>query len=326
MADKTFGIKVSEELNDRVKQMIDASGISAKEWFEKAVALTEMHTIRQGATDYSQDISELEVHTTRIYELVANMVQRSIYIKDHAVKEYADKLDQKEAIIGEYQNKAAAATEEATVSKKLVDILEKEKEELAKQLEDQRSVNLNNQLLIDEYKEKNDTLSGLVTKYQSYAEENEQLKDEYSKERESFQVQVNEITVQNQEQQGEIKDLKQQLETMKNNHTIELERLTEKKEFEKDKAVLEAERAFQERLLKANEEYNERINGLYNENSIARKEYEDKIETLKKVNEEYNEKIKAVYDELATVRKEYEDRIKVLELEVKSAREQNKER
>ncbi len=76
MADKTFGVKVSEELNDKVKAMIENSGVSSKEWFEKAVALTELQSIKQGASDYQQDLTELEVHTSRIYELVSNMVQR----------------------------------------------------------------------------------------------------------------------------------------------------------------------------------------------------------------------------------------------------------
>ena len=49
-------------------------------------------TIKQGAADYSQDLNELEVHTARICELVSNMVQRSIYIKGHAVKEISDQL------------------------------------------------------------------------------------------------------------------------------------------------------------------------------------------------------------------------------------------
>ena len=49
MADKTFGVKVSEELNDRVKDLIEASGITAKEWFEKAVSMTELHAIKQGS-------------------------------------------------------------------------------------------------------------------------------------------------------------------------------------------------------------------------------------------------------------------------------------
>lgn len=101
-----------------------------------------------------------------------------------------------------------------------------------------RSVNLNNQLLIDEYKEKNDTLSGLVSKYQSFAEENEKLKDEFSKERECLHSQVEEIYTQAYNQQVEIKELKQQIEMTKNSHEIALERLTEKKEFEKDRAVL----------------------------------------------------------------------------------------
>lgn len=280
MADKTFGVKVSEELHDKVKEMIEASGHTSKEWFEKAVSLTEMNAIKQGATDYSQDISELEVHTTRIYELVSSMIQRSIYIKDHAVKEIAEKLDQKEAIINEYQNKATAATEEAKESKQEALALSKEKEELLKQLEEVRTININNQSLIDEYKEKNDTLSGLVSKYQAFAEENERLKEEFSKERDRLQSQVKEITLQTHDQQDEIKELTQQLELMKNSHTIEMERLSERKEYEKDKAVLEAERNFQEKLLKANEEYNESIKELYNENSIIRKEYEERIKDL----------------------------------------------
>ncbi|MFE8698412.1 hypothetical protein ACFYKT_19070 [Cytobacillus sp. FJAT-53684] len=291
MADKTFGVKVNEDLYDKVKLMIDSSGISAKEWFEKAVSLTEMNAIKQGATDYSQDISELEVHTTRIYELVANMIQRSIYIKDHAVKEYADKLDQRESIIGEYQDKAKVALEEAKASMQMAEVLEKEKTDLSKQLEKERadllkqleevrSVNLNNQLLIDEYKEKNDTLSGLVSKYQSFAEENEKLKDKHADEQERLHSQVVEISTQAHDQQDEIKDLNQQIEMMKNNHEIALERLTEKKEYEKDKALLECERNYQEKWLKANDEYNEKIKELYNEISVVRKEYEEKVKNL----------------------------------------------
>lgn len=281
MADKTFGVKVSEELNDRVKDLIEASGITAKEWFEKAVSMTELHAIKRGATDYNQDLSELEVHTTRIYELVSSMIQRSIYIKDHAIKEYADRLDQKEAIISEYQTKATTSQEDAKVAMQMASALETEKADLLKQLEELRSVNLNNQRLIDEYKEKNDTLSGLVSKYQSFAEENEKLKDDFSKERERLQSQVKEISTQNDQQQDEIKGLSQQIETLNRNHEIEVERLTERKDYEKDKALLECERNYQERLLTANNEYNERIRELYNEVSNVRKEYEERLESLK---------------------------------------------
>src|SRR5690606_17002671 len=139
MADKTFGVKVSEDLYEKVKTMIENSGDSAKEWFEKAVAISELQSIKQGATDYNQDLNELEVHTSRIYELVSNMVQRSIYIKDHAVKENSDKLEQKEAIIGEYQEKTKTAVEESKQTKEDLKVIEQEKEGALKQLEDLRS-------------------------------------------------------------------------------------------------------------------------------------------------------------------------------------------
>ncbi|KAB2329572.1 hypothetical protein F7731_22280 [Cytobacillus depressus] len=47
--------------------------------------------------------------------------------------------------------------------------------------------------MIDEFKEKNDTLSDLVSKYQSFAEENEELKKKYSNERERLIEKIREL-------------------------------------------------------------------------------------------------------------------------------------
>ncbi|RKJ11765.1 hypothetical protein D7X33_49140, partial [Butyricicoccus sp. 1XD8-22] len=60
--DKTFGVKVSEDMYEKAKQVIEASGVSAKDWFEKAIALYEMNSIKQGSSDYTQDLTELEHH------------------------------------------------------------------------------------------------------------------------------------------------------------------------------------------------------------------------------------------------------------------------
>jgi DNA repair exonuclease SbcCD ATPase subunit len=277
MADKTFGVKVSEELHDKVKSMIENSGGSAKDWFEKAVAISELQSIKQGSADYNQDLNELEVHTARIFELVSNMVQRSIYIKDHAIKEISDKLEQKESIIGEYQGKINSAVEEEKLAKESMKALEQEKEELFKQLKSQQSANENNQLLLNEYKERNDTLSGLVNKYQTYANENEKLKEQFATEKSQLLSQIKEISNQNNVHQNEIKELKQQLLLLKNNHAIELERLVEKKDYEKDKALLEIERQYQQKLLQSNEEYNNRIKEMYEEINSIRREYEQRI-------------------------------------------------
>ncbi|WP_306010512.1 hypothetical protein [Bacillus sp. MMSF_3328] len=280
MADKTFGVKVSDELNDKVRDMIEASGITAKEWFEKAVALTELNAIKQGATDYTQDLSELEVHTNRIYELISNMIQRSIYIKDHAVKEYADKLEQRETIISEYQEKTSVAVEKAKISDEALKVLEKEKEDLSKQIEELRSVNHNNQLLIDEYKEKNDTLSGLVSKYQAFADENEELKKQYATDTERMKSSIQEYKETVHNLQGTVNQLTGQIDSMKRDHDIALERLEERKETEKDRAIIEIERDYQARLLAANEDYNGKLRESYAEITALRNQYEERIEKL----------------------------------------------
>lgn len=293
-ADKTFGVKVSEELHDKVYAMIEASGMNNKEWFEKAIAFMEMQSIKQGATDYSQDLNELEIHTTRIYELVSSMVQRSIYIKDHAVKEVSDKLEQTEAVIGEYQEKTKAATEELKETKALLQLTKKENEELTKQLEESRSTNENIQLLINEYKEKNDTLSGLVNEYKGYADENKQLREEFGQTKNSLESQVKELYGQTKDQEKEIEKLHEQIESLIASHTVELERLAEKVDYEKSKALLELEREHQQKLVQSNEEYNNRIKEMYEELNVNRKEYESKINKLEQGNTKLQQELSRI--------------------------------
>jgi len=277
MADKTFGVKVSEELHEQVQQMIEISGLTSKEWFQKAVALAEMQSVKQGAADYSQDLSELEVHTTRIYELITNMVQRSIYLKDHAVKEVSDKLEQTEMTVGEFQEKAKAAGKELKAAQELLKAVEEEKEELSKQLHQALSTNENNQLLIVEYKEKTDTLSGLVNSYKEFAVENEESKEQFRVERTQLQTEIQSIHAESEAQKNENIELKRQIEALKTTHVNEVNRLTEKLDYEKNKALLELEKEYQQKLLQANESYTTKVQELYTEMNELRKEHEEKM-------------------------------------------------
>ena len=117
-----------------------------------------------------------------------------------------DKLEQKEAIIGEYQDKAKAATEELQITKELLESVEKDKKELTKQLEDLRTTNINNQVLINELKDKKDNLSDLVSEYKGYADENKQLKEEFATEKERLVSQFKELSDQTKDQATEIEN------------------------------------------------------------------------------------------------------------------------
>lgn len=254
--------------------MIETSGSSSKEWFEKAVALTEVQELKTGAPDYKQDLSELEIHTTRIYELVANMIQRAGYIKDDAVRELNEKLSSREFTIASLQTNVKELQERSTELEEAAKQNANEKAELAEQLEGLRSINSNNQDLIQEYKEKIDTLSSLVNQYKGYAEENAELKEQHAAEKESMNSEFNqregrllssneELKATVRDQQAQIEKLSQDNEVLEVNHSSELTRLTEAKDIERERAVLEVERQYQRNLQEIHNQYNEKLARLY---------------------------------------------------------------
>jgi chromosome segregation ATPase len=301
MSDKTFGVKVSEELYDRVKNMIDVSGGNAKVWFEKAVSLAAVQDLKDGSGDYKQDLSELEVHTTRIYELVGNMIQRANFLKDDAVRELDEKLASRELTISELQINAKALKEQLSKAEEGFKNNETEKAELQDQLEEIRAANSNNQDLIKEYKEKVDTLSSLVNEYKGYAAENLELKQVFTAEKEQMKAEFGEkesrmvssieelkttardqaTTIEHLKEKlnNAIEDHKEELDKQMVNHSNQLTQLTDRKELEKERAILEIERKYQAKLEKLQDQYNEKITSLYEK--LDRNDVEDSKDDTK---------------------------------------------
>ena len=293
MADKTLGFKVTDEMYDKTKLIIEASGISSKEWLEKAVALYEMNSIKQGSSDYTQDLNELEHHTTRIYELIVNMIQRSVYLKDHAVKEISEKLESKEAIISDFQQQIAKLKEELTHQKTQNAALQELETELTEKLKSSDVTLANNQALIAEYKEKNDTLSGLVAKYQAFAEENEQLKAEFAKAQADLIKELHAAESTTGNLQTELTELKKASAEDQKKQEDRLKLALERKDLEREKALVELERQQQAQVATLNKQHNEQLRNLYAEladlrkqNEEARLKHQQEIEQLKEEKKE----------------------------------------
>lgn len=63
---------------EEARMLIETSGLSAKEWLEQALTMYEVKALQANTPHYAKDLTELEHHTTRIYELVLNMIQQSV--------------------------------------------------------------------------------------------------------------------------------------------------------------------------------------------------------------------------------------------------------
>lgn len=296
MADRTLGFKVTDEVHERARMLIESSGLTSKEWLENALAMYEVKALQANTPEYAKDLTELELHTTRIYELVINMIQQSVYLKDHAVKDVAEKLESKEGIITELQAKLNEQKEK--VNQFILENKQFTEQQtlLQKQLDEQKSTMENSNLLINEYKEKNDTLSGLVTKYQGYAEENEALKTAFETEKASLAQQLNKQQAasteqirqleQAQQQANErVRELEKTLEITQLNYTRELEIMQERKDLEREKALVEVEREYQAKLQAQNDKYNDKVAEMHVENERIRAGYEAKLDALVKGNQ-----------------------------------------
>jgi chromosome segregation ATPase len=160
-----------------------------------------------------------------------------------------------------------------------------EKEEVTGQLEELRASNATNQDLIKEYKEKVDTLSSLVNEYKGYAAENLELKKAHVEEKEKMKEvyaekesrmvsSLEDLKASAHDQEALIKQLqtklntaiddhKSEIENLKANHVNQLTQLTDRKELEKERAILEIERKYQAKLEAIQDQYNEKITRLY---------------------------------------------------------------
>jgi DNA repair exonuclease SbcCD ATPase subunit len=175
MADVTFGVKVTEEIKEKVQQMVEASGMKSKEWFETLVSLYEMEQLKQGAIDFSKDLSELEIHTNRINQLVANMVTRATHEKEAVLQQIEGIKTSKDEVIQTYQNELSEVKGQIEGYRQQAEQTDKAYTEAAKHVQQLEETNENNKALIGEYKEKIDTLSSLVNEYKEYRDQNRGL-------------------------------------------------------------------------------------------------------------------------------------------------------
>lgn len=281
----TLGFNVSDEYKDHVKQLIANMGLDAEPgtWFKKAVSLMELQNIQEGS-EFAEDLKEFEGHALRLYEIMDNIVKRSLYKRDDAVRKIQTVLDQKETELVDYQEKTKLANETAKSAREYAAKVEEANDGLLKQLNQVQATNDSNAIIIKQYQEKIDDLSGIITEYKGYKEENERLKKEHAAE-------IKEMESAWEKAEEEAAAFKEQIRV--------LEYDLKAKDVERDKAVLEIQTKSQARLQSANEEHNKTIRDLYEQiNGLKdqireQKDYDAMIKAIEEESEKRYGQLKA---------------------------------
>lgn len=308
--DETFGVKVPSDLKQKAQEIVKESGLTGKEWLEKALALMDISSIKDGMLEHKEDLNELELHTTRIYELVANMVKRSAYKKDAAVGEVLEKLESKEAQFIKLKEQFDLLTTTNEIITKENKDKNEELEKTQDLLEQHKKTEERNEELFEEYKEKIQTLSGLVAEYKKHQDENLVLTKEINELKDRNKSAIEELKGQIRDHQEEIEDLQENLEKTSKEHQTEIERLGERKDVENERAILSLTKEHQEALAKTNNEYTSKIKEFYEDREKLRASFE---KSLEEVNKKHREQI----DKLNKEKEHLQTKIEILQQEKK---------
>ncbi len=218
MSDQTFGVKVSPETKEKVAKMIEATGISNKEFFEQMVYVFELQLQKEKTLDFQKDISELETHTNRINQLMINLIQRATTEKTDLQQKIEQIQEERDGTVKDLEAESQHFKELKEEAETNLEALEKRNQELSQE-------NMNQQALIEEYKGKIDQAENLDSDLQKVQAQAQDLKNELENQREAHR----------------------DLEMAK-------ERELNQKEIEKEKAVIAAERKSMEKIEKLQEE------------------------------------------------------------------------
>ena len=262
MADKTMGFKITEEMHEKTKQIIEESGFSAKEWLEKAVALYQVQQMKEHTTEFTTDLNELEHHTQRIYTLVANMMERSRYLRDQAISDSTDLVKQKDVTIANLQKQLQEKETEVQSVHAEYDALNDDIAQLEAQNKEIADTMGDKQALIKSYSDKINQLENDVAASNSMKNDFAELKKEYDKLQANVQQRLKEADKEAQKAYQLNHDLEQQLAAIEERHAKDLQYVKMEQQALKNNELVAMTRQHQQEINQLHATYNERIEQL----------------------------------------------------------------
>lgn len=291
MDKKTKGFKINTDFGIKLEELIKESGLGNEAFLEYLVALHEMQKLKEGsALGYQNQIEELEYHSKRNVELFISMLETEAATRMQLSQDHEDSISQRAETIMAQEREIARLEKDLSQSSEKIMQINKENESLNKQIEQQQEISKKDNLLVEEYKSKLDTLTGLVNQYKSAADENQELRSE-----------LNQYKLSHKELTREIEELKIKLDERNEAFKSYIadtearvksdqERLIERKDVEKERELLNLRTEYQEKLEQSQTESTVKIRELYELIEKLRQQQERGLGELKrKGDDEKNE-------------------------------------
>ncbi|MDI3312690.1 MAG: hypothetical protein QJR05_14865 [Thermoanaerobacterium sp.] len=267
--DTTWGVKMSEELKEKISKLIEQSGLSAKDFMGELVQTYEAKMTRNAVPQIASDIEEVQALTKRLLDIYINVGQKILNLQNTKNEEINKEIAKKNSLIETLQSKIAELEiKNKDINQKLQDYVN-HINSLELEVNRVNEVNKSNKALIDEYKAKIDTLSALINEYKGFKEENNNLKTENKNLKDEYTILKNEL----ENKEKALNDFKREIEFLKKQAIVD-----------KGMALLELDKKYQEELKSIKDEYTNKIEALQEEINDLLFEKEEYIKAISEKN------------------------------------------
>ena len=272
----TWSVKLTDDVKQKIAGTLQQSGLTGKEFME--VLLNTYEQIKKDRPEITPDLEELESITKRICTIYVNVGERITTLLHDKDNHYKALIAEKTDLTSMLQKKIAeletALKEKSTAAKELQAEKDKIQEEKAglesrqqNELKQLAEINRSNKSLIEEYRQKNDTLTGLLAEHETCKSHIEELKKEVNLEKLKRAGAEDKL----KKAEDALNKSKEKLFQTEERYKAQLENVIEQQSFEKEKALLKQEKSLRNELQAVREEYNNKIKALLDEIEIRNK-------------------------------------------------------
>jgi len=266
MADTTVSVRVPDEIKNLFNELSDSSEFKDKgDFFNRLLALYQTEKTKDKISTLSPAIEAVQTLTDRLLDVIngAGAIiatkdekhtqeleeQRTSFEETRTVLQQRITFMEQERVENEERASALLADRETAEAKSI---------ELQQQIKSLESTINDKTALVDEYKNKNDTLSSIISEYKEAAADNKRLNDN-----------VNNLKQVNTELQKRIDEFEIERQRQADLFKVDQENLRKSLLLEKDTALLELKQVIQ---AKAEEQQSK--------HAAAISEYENKVKDL----------------------------------------------
>jgi len=281
MSDVTFGVKMPEELKNDLNKLIQDSGLVGKDFMQTIMNIYQVEKTKEQLPAIAEDLKELQGITQRINNIYLSLGYRIENITKSQQELSLQELTKKDSIIYNLQSKVDGLESEKDLITESYNNIVNKKSELNVRIEELTNMYTDNKALVEEYKDKNDMLTGMLSDYKKYPEQLETTKSLLA------DSQTRNVSLESslKEKESNITRMLEDWENLKSNHKLEIENLKSQSDFNIEKALLNKDKADQDQINKINQENNKKIQELLHENQIHDTKLTEKISKLMEDNQ-----------------------------------------